>query len=293
MKIKEVLKEGIYVLKERNIQEANLKARILMAFLLNQPKEYLITHDTDEISFEKQKEYYGLLDRLISGKPIQYITKTQEFMGFNFYVDENVLIPQPDTEILVQAVERYVNTITRKEINKLFEDIETDILKNPKILDLCTGSGAIAISLAKILDNAELFASDISKNALDVAIKNAITNKAKITFIESDLFENIEETFDIIVSNPPYIETKVIKELSKEVQNEPHLALDGGADGLKFYRIIAKDAKNKLTPNGMLFLEIGYNQKESVSKILEENGYKDIKVLKDLGDNDRVVIARK
>ena len=294
MKIKEIIKEGIYVLKERNVSESNLKARMLLAFLLKQSKEYLITHDTDEISFEQQKEYYGYLDLLISGKPIQYITKTQEFMGLNFYVDENVLIPQPDTEILVQATQKFINTVlTRKENHKLFDDIVKKPIKVPKILDLCTGSGAIAISLAKTLANVKVFASDISKEALMIAKKNALNNKANVNFIESDLFENINDKFDIIVSNPPYIETNVIPTLEKEVREEPILALDGGIDGLDFYRKIAKEAVTKLNPEGMLFLEIGYNQKINVIRILKNEKYKIIKTLKDFGENDRVIIASK
>lgn len=294
MKIKELIKEGIYVLKERNVSESNLKARMLLAFLLKQSKEYLITHDTDEISFEQQKEYYGYLDLLISGKPIQYITKTQEFMGLNFYVDENVLIPQPDTEILVQATQKFINTVlTRKENHKLFDDIVKKPIKVPKILDLCTGSGAIAISLAKTLANVKVFASDISKEALMIAKKNALNNKANVNFIESDLFENINDKFDIIVSNPPYIETNVIPTLEKEVREEPILALDGGIDGLDFYRKIAKEAVTKLNSEGMLFLEIGYNQKINVIRILKNEKYKIIKTLKDFGENDRVIIASK
>ena len=291
MKIKEILNEGIYVLKEKNIEESRLKAKLLMAYLLNKPKEYLITHDIDEISFEEQKQYYEYLNRLISGEPIQYIIKSQEFMGFNFYVDENVLIPQPDTECLVQIVEKYVKHASGKENIKIFENINIPLLKEPKILDLCTGSGAIAISLAKILKFSKVFGSDISKPALKVAIKNAVNNKVKIEFIESNLFENINGKFDVIVSNPPYIETNIISKLDIEVQNEPKLALDGGIDGLDFYRKISKFAKDYLTLNGMLFFEIGYNQKENVMKILKKEKYKNIKCLKDLSGNDRVIFA--
>jgi release factor glutamine methyltransferase len=291
MKIKEMLNDGIYVLKERNIEDSSLKARILMSYLINKPKEYLITHDTEEISFEKQKEYYSYLDRLISGEPIQYITNCQEFMGLKFYVDKNVLIPQPDTEILAQVAIKYVKHIAQKENVKLFENLDKPKVSTPKILDLCTGSGAIAISLVKNLDFADVWASDISNDALTVAKKNAINNKAKLMLLESDLFENINEKFDVIVSNPPYIESNIIPTLDLEVQNEPHLALDGGVDGLDFYRKIAKDAKNNLTKNGMLFLEIGYNQKKSVENILKKEKYKDIKCLQDFSGLDRVIFA--
>jgi release factor glutamine methyltransferase len=262
-----------------------------MSYLIDKPKEYLITHDMDEISFEQQKEYYGYLDRLISGEPLQYITNSQEFMGLKFYVDKNVLIPQPDTEILVQLVIKYTNHVCLKENIKLFENLDKSVLNNPKILDLCTGSGAIAISLVKNLDYANVWASDISKSALEVARKNAIKNKATLTFIESDLFENIKEKFDIIVSNPPYIESQIIPTLDIEVQNEPHLALDGGIDGLDFYRKIAKEAKNNLSQEGMLFLEIGYNQKDMIEDILKKEKYKNIKCLQDSSGLDRVVFA--
>jgi release factor glutamine methyltransferase len=291
MKIREVLNDGIYVLKERNIEDSTLKARLLMSYLIDRPKEYLITHDMDEISFEQQNKYYIYLDRLISGEPLQYITNCQEFMGLKFYVDKNVLIPQPDTEILVQATIKYIKHVSRKENVKLFENLDKPILNNPKILDLCTGSGAIAISISKNISTAKVWASDISPEAIMVAKKNAIKNKAELTFVESDLFENISERFDVIVSNPPYIESNVIPTLDIEVQNEPHLALDGGLDGLDFYRKIAKEAKNNLNLNGMLFLEIGYNQKYDVTEILKKEKYKNITCIQDFSGLDRVIFA--
>ena len=249
MKLSEVLKDGIYVLREKNISDYNLKARILLAFLLGKSKEYLIINDREELEIEKQIEYFSLLDRLINGEPLQYITGNQEFMGLNFFVNKNVLIPQPDTEILVQSVIKYLNHNLGIENSKLFENFEKEKLSNPKILDLCTGSGAIAISLAKNFENNEItvVGSDISLKALDVAKINCQKNNAKVKLIKSDLFENIDEKFDIIVSNPPYIETEVIKELDLDVQNEPHIALDGGDDGLQFYRKICKQAKKYLT----------------------------------------------
>lgn len=249
MKLNELLKDGIYVLKENNIQECNLKARLLLSFLLNKPKEYLIINDTEEIDTENQMKYYSLLDRLTSGEPLQYITGHQEFMGLDFFVDKSVLIPQPDTEILVQAVLKYLNHNCGKENVKIFENLEKMKLSNPKILDLCTGSGAIAISLAKLCqnNNIKIVASDISKNALNVVQKNCEKNGVNIKILESNMFEKIEEKFDIIVSNPPYIESDIISELSLDVQQEPHLALDGGKDGLDFYRKIGNEAKKYLT----------------------------------------------
>ena len=279
MNIEEILKKEINNLKQNNIENSTLKAKILLANILNVKKEYLLIHSEEQVKQEDKIKYENCIKELIKGKPLQYITNKQEFMGLNFYVDENVLIPQPDTEILVE---------------KAIEIAETT--QKNKILDMCTGSGCIAISLAKKINNAQIIAVDISNNALNVANKNAINNNVenKIKFINSDMFNNIEEKFDIIVSNPPYIETETINKLEIEVQNEPHLALDGGIDGLKFYKIIANNAFEYLNENGYLLLEIGYNQQESVTQLLQDTGkYKNIETIKDLGGNYRVVIARK
>ena len=198
-------------------------------------------------------------------------------MGLNFYVNENVLIPQPDTEILVEET---------------IEKIKNLMSNNIKILDLCTGSGAIAISIAKLMSN--ITATDISEKALKIAKTNAQNNNVqnKIKFINSNMFQNINEKFDVILSNPPYIETNTIKTLSKEVQNEPKLALDGGQDGLEFYRIIAKNAHKHLNKNGIIMLEIGYNQRKAVTQIFEETKkYKNIECKKDYSNNDRIIIC--
>lgn len=276
MKIKDTLKQGVEILKQANIEDAILKARILLSFILKKKKEYLIVHDEEELTSEVYKSFMEKIKRLENNEPIQYITNKQEFMGLELYVDKNVLIPQPDTEILVQEVISLVNN-----------------RKNLKILDLCTGSGAIVISLGKLLKKSELFASDISEQALKIAEKNSVQNNINVSFIKSDLFENISEKFNIIVSNPPYIETKVINTLSKEVICEPIIALDGGDDGLEFYRKIIKNAKSHLIEDGYLALEIGYNQKEKVEEIFKIYKYKNIYSKKDLSGNDRIVVAQK
>lgn len=277
MKIKDILNEGVEILKQANIEDPILKSRILLSYILKKKKEYFITHDEDELSDEIYKSFIEKIKRLKNNEPIQYITNKQEFMGIELYVNNDVLIPQPDTEILVEEI----ISLTKNKT------------KNLKILDLCTGSGAIVISLGKILKKCELFASDISKKALKIAQQNSIKNNTQIVFIESNLFENISEQFDIIVSNPPYIETETINTLSKEVRYEPLIALDGGKDGLEFYRKIITNAKKYLKENGYLALEIGYNQREKVEKILINNKYKNIYSKKDLSGNDRIVIAQK
>jgi len=275
MKIKEALYACINNLKENNIDEAHSKARRLLAFTLNVPKEYLIINNEKELSKQDFEYYKNYITRLINGEPIQYIIGKQEFMGIEFNVNKDVLIPQPDTEILVEETIKIA-----KEYNK------------PKVLDLCTGSGAIAVSIKKYIPEAEVFASDISIKALQLAKINKIDNN--INFIESNLFENINNEFDIIVSNPPYIRTEEIKSLSKEVQNEPLIALDGGQDGLDFYRDIIKQAHNYLKSNGKLCLEIGDEQKDAITQILKSNfNYTNIKYYKDLQGNDRVIIAEK
>ena len=271
MKTDELLKFGAIKLRDSNIEEPILKARILLSHLLNTSKEGLILQYNKEIKKDIEIIYINKIQELVNHKPLQYITHKQEFMKLNFYVDENVLIPRADTEILVEEVIK----------------VSTD---NMEILDLCTGSGAIAVSLAKYT-NCKIYASDISKNALEIADKNSKNNQTNVKFILSNMFENIERKFDIIVSNPPYIEKATIDELSEEVKNEPYIALNGGEDGLDFYKIISKQAKNFLKQNGKLFIEIGFNQKTAVSEILENEKYKNIKCIKDLNGQDRVIIC--
>ena len=288
MSIKQELISAIKILKENNIEEPSLKARMILANILKQPKEYLLIHETEELSLNDIKRYEEEIKKLASNVPIQYIINKQEFMGLNFYVDENVLIPQPDTEILVEEVINMCRNINCSEPEKTI-----------KVLDLCTGSGAIGISIAKNIEKCEITLSDISYDALEIAQKNSAevtgdTQNNKIKIIQSDLFEKIEEKFDIIVSNPPYIETKTIQTLDKEVQMEPRIALDGGEDGLDLYRRIIKEAYKYLYNNGILALEIGYNQKDKVINLLKEsNMYKEIYSKKDLSNIDRIVVCRK
>ena len=276
MKLEELIKKSTIKLQKNNIDDYSIKLKIIIEYFFNIPINKIIVYMNKEVSSKENVEFEKILQKVINGIPVQYITNKQEFMGLKFYVDKNVLIPQPDTEILVEHVIEYCNNINY----------------SLKILDLCTGSGAIAISLAKYIKNANIYATDISENAIEIANKNAKINKVGINFIKSDMFENIKEKdFDIIVSNPPYIKTSVISTLSNEVKNEPYIALDGGKDGLKFYNIIYEKAEKYMNRNGIIFLEIGYDQKENIMNIFKKK-YREVYCLKDLNNNDRVIIVK-
>lgn len=272
MNISELLVNGKHLLKD--IEDGNIKARILLEYILKLSREKIVSNPNIEVSDNNVESYLNKINDIKNGMPIQYITKKQEFMKLNFYVDKNVLIPQPDTEILVEKAIEICN------------NHGNDI----KILDLCTGSGAIGISIAKNIKNAKVYATDIKNAVIDIAKQNAKQNNVdNIEFIVSDMFENIQEKdFDIIVSNPPYIETDVIKTLPTEVRNEPIIALDGGKDGLKFYKIILSEYKKYLKKDGYLLLEIGYNQAKSVGELINLN----YSIIEDLAGNDRVIIIK-
>ena len=265
MKVKDIFSN--YKEIEYNI----LKQLIMFVLNFSSDKDLVLNNDL-ELNKDEEEKILMHIEDIKSGKPIQYITNKQAFYKDTFFVNENVLIPQPDTEVLVEKA--------------------IDILKNMKsdarVLDLCTGSGAIAISIKKEMPNIKMYASDISLKALDVAKKNAKDilneNENAIEFVESNMFENINESFDLIVSNPPYIKHDEISNLEKEVQAEPHIALDGGEDGLDFYRIIKKN-ENKAK---VILFEIGYDQGEDILKI-----FPDAKIYKDYAGNDRVVEYRK
>ena len=279
MTIKQAMEKGAIELKVGNIETPKLKSRLLMQYVLRETRQYIIVHDTKQLTERQEKNYFLSIKKIKSGIPIEYITHQKEFMKLNFFVNESVLIPRQDTEILVEEVIK----IAKKK-------------KAKKILDLCTGSGAIAVSLAKYLPESEITAIDISHKAIKMAKRNAIFHNVenRITFLESNLFDNLpDQKYDIIVSNPPYVKRDIIKKLDKQVQKEPYIALDGGYDGLDFYRKIIKQAYEFLKYNGYLCLEIGFDQKEEVTELIKNEGqYSKVYCKKDLCDNDRVIITK-
>lgn len=279
MTIKEALNKGMIILKNNKIESPKFKARLLLQYITKKTRQHLIVYDNAQISKKEQWEYFVNIEKIVQGIPLQHITHTQEFMKMDFYVDEDVLIPRPDTEILVEETIKIAKKI-----------------KNPIILDLCTGSGAIGISIAKNVKNSKIYAIDISEKALEIAKKNAknLGVENQIKFIKSDLFEKIKKMkFDIIVSNPPYIKKEDMNYLSEEVQKEPGIALDGGYDGLEFYRKIIAQAQEYLKLDSYLCFEIGYDQKIDVIEIIEsEKKYKDTYSKKDLYGNDRIIITK-
>lgn len=278
MTIKEALNNSINILKQRNIESPIQIAKIVLSHVLQQNKEYILINENEILKDEIYEEFIKKVEKISLGTPVQYVTNKQEFMDMEFFVDENVLIPRPDTEILVEEVLELINK-----------------RNNLSIIDMCTGSGAIAISLAKCTENNKIYAVDISSGALNVAKKNAIKNGVdkKIEFINSNMFENVNdnEKFDVIVSNPPYIESEVVLTLDKQVQHEPKIALDGGIDGLDFYRKLLESSKRYLKENGIIAMEIGYNQREAVTNLFKTE-YKNVYCKQDLGGNDRVIVCR-
>ncbi|MCR5837537.1 MAG: peptide chain release factor N(5)-glutamine methyltransferase [Lachnospiraceae bacterium] len=298
MLFRDVIKDAIEVLEKENISDAVNDAWLLSEFELgiNHQKYYMDMNMT--IDDEQRKRYMELVSKRAEHIPLQHITGHQEFMGFDFLVNEHVLIPRQDTELLVEkAIEIIESEMLLNNSDDGIKNAHDRVsgIDRLRVLDMCTGSGCIAISVKKICEqknmDIEMTAADISEKALETANKNAKINDAEVTFIQSDLFENIDGDFDIILSNPPYIPTKVIEGLEVEVkEHEPFNALDGLEDGLHFYRLITEEASKRIK-KGYIIYEIGYDQANAVSDILR-NIASCVKVYKDLADNDRVVVAK-
>lgn len=281
MTLKAALDYGKKVLEEAKIAEFNLEAWLLLEFVTRINRASYFGNQEQEMQQAQWIMYQELIKERSKRIPLQHLTGVQEFMGFVFQVNENVLIPRQDTEVLVETTLDYIpKDLTRRK----------DRNQKLKVLDVCTGSGCILISLMKMRDTIEGVGIDISKEALEIATINKELNEVECLFVESDLFEKIEGEFDVIVSNPPYISTKEIEALEEEVKlYDPMLALDGKEDGLYFYRKIIQEAPKYLKEDGVLLFEIGQDQGQVVSEFMIENRFKGVRIKKDLAGLDRVV----
>lgn len=276
MTYREIYQEGVKVLTEAAIAEAALDARLLLEYVCKTDRNTLLAHGDREVTGEEQEQYLETIARRAAHVPLQHITGEQEFMGLTFAVNNKVLVPRQDTEVLVEEVMRNLHDGMR-------------------ILDMCTGSGCILLSLLQYSNDCTGVGVDLSTDALAVARGNyerirQQKPEMEASFLESDLFTKVEGRYDIIVSNPPYIRSDVIPNLMPEVRDhEPMMALDGTEDGLFFYREITKKAKDYLNRGGMLYYEIGCDQAEEVCAIMETEGFREIEVVKDFAGLDRVV----
>lgn len=270
--LQQLLQWGTAQLRQAGIPDAAWDAWYLLEYVTQLSRADFFLRQTESVIPEWQEKYREYIGKRCSRIPLQYLTGEQEFMGLSFLVNHNVLIPRQDTECLVELV--------------------LPVVRRRRVLDVCTGSGCIAISLAALGGPVFVEGVDISREALDVAKQNARRLQAEVLFRQSNLFENVTGQYDVIVCNPPYIPPAVIETLMPEVKDhEPQLALDGGTDGLDFYRRIAADALAVFGDEGSLFLEIGWEQGAAVTDILRRNGYSQVQVHQDLAGKDRVVQA--
>lgn len=274
MTFREILAEGERQLAAAEVPEAKLCAWYLFACCFHMERSYFYLHEDKEAPAEAVCAYEAALVKRALRIPLEYITHETEFMGLSFYVDENVLIPRQDTECLVEEVLK--------------------VSEGKDILDLCTGSGCIGISLAALGKCRSVTLADISPEALAVAEHNARRHGVEVILRQSDLFSSLAQRYDTIVSNPPYIPSEELSHLMPEVRDyEPHLALDGKEDGLFFYKSIILKSCDFLTEEGWLFFEIGYDQGEAVSCLMQEAGFTEVTIKKDLAGLDRVVSGRR
>ncbi len=271
MTYRDAFNHGEKILSGVDIVDAKNDAWLLLTQACHIDRTYYFVHMDEDMQREHLDAYQTLLKKRAEHVPLQYITGEQEFMGLSFLVNPSVLIPRQDTETLVEQV---------------LQKVEPSM----QILDMCTGSGCILISILKNAPGTQGTGVDISRQALNVAKENAKRNGVNADFERSDLFENVEGTFDMIVSNPPYIPSDVIPTLMPEVMTyEPMIALDGMEDGLFFYRKIVAASKDYLKEKGWLLFEIGHDQGDAVSEMMRKFGYQEVTVVKDLSGNDRVV----
>ena len=281
--IKELVRIGGQLLKSGGVENADNDAEALLGFEVGFDKQKMFMNRTYEVDDARSDAYFDLVNRRAAGEPLQYITGEQYFMGHRFGVDPSALIPRPETEALAEMAIAFLNAQAGAKT----------------ALDLCTGSGALAVSVAKACPRARITASDISTQALYVAIRNArdLDVFGRIDFVESDLFASIKsgafgKKFDLIMTNPPYIRTGDLAGLQREIAcHEPAAALDGGADGLDFYRRIAARARAYMRDEGCIIMEIGHDQARDVSAVFEAEGFKIAEVAQDLAGLDRIVTA--
>ncbi len=272
--IRELLELGRKKLEQSGNDYAWHEGRVLLEEALGQPHLYLLMHGEDKVGTEQEQAYLSMIEKRCSRYPLQYMLGYAHFMDYTFYVDENVLIPRSDTEILTE--------LAKERIEKRGGPL--------RLLDLCCGSGCIGISLKLYCDNISLTLSDLSEKALRVAGRNLDKYGVDANLLRADLFDGLKERVDMIVCNPPYIRTEEIATLMPEVrEHEPVLALDGGRDGLDLYRRIIREAGNHLSGDGEIFFEIGYDQGRDVKALMEAGQFRDVEIRKDYSGLDRVV----
>ncbi len=268
--LKEALAKAVDKLQQMEVPDADIDAWYLLSYVTGLDRAAFFLHGDEPMAEPDMIRYRDLVTKRGERIPLQHLTGEQEFMGLDFHVNEHVLIPRQDTECLVERVLPYVD--------------------GKRVLDVCTGSGCIAIAIAKLGKPFIVHGVDISEEALAVARQNATELNASVELFAGDLMTKMDGQYDVIVSNPPYIPPSVIEGLMPEVRlHEPMLALDGGQDGLEFYRRIARQAVARLAPNGRLFLEIGCEQAAAVAEILQKQGYREVQVFQDLAGKDRIV----
>lgn len=287
MTVKDVYENGQSKLKQAGIEEYQLDAWYLLEYVTGISRAMYFADSGKEMAEEQQNRYFELLEQRAKRIPLQHLTGVQEFMGLEFLVNEHVLIPRQDTEILVE---------TALDVAKKQCAVGKDKEQRWKLLDMCTGSGCILLSILFYMKengaDGEGIGADISPKALAVAEKNAARLGIKAEFLHSDLFEKVDGKFDMIVSNPPYIRTSELDTLQEEVKcHDPRIALDGMEDGLYFYRRIVDESRNRLCPGGYLIFEIGYDQADAVSEMMKSAGFSGVTVKKDLAGLDRVVFG--
>ena len=278
MTYRECYEQGCRTLQAAGIEEAALDARLLLEAVCGTNRNDLLVHGEQPVAPEAEEKYLNWIRQRAEHIPLQQLTGEQDFMGLTFSVNEHVLIPRQDTEILV-------------------EEVLKELHDGMRVLDMCTGSGCILLSLLHYSNDCEGLGVDLSAEALEVAGRNVLKvltpEKAEHAhFLQSDLFEKVEGKFEIIVSNPPYIASAKVDKLMPEVRDhEPRMALDGTEDGLHFYRRIIKEAGKHLVNSGMLFFEIGYDQGQAVSELMRAGGYREVQVVQDYAGLDRVVLG--